>query len=376
MTTRSTPDRAAAPRSEPWTLEELLAADNEPASVEMPAHLREAMSERRIHLSTAGGDESAATAGLAEELAKTSSFLLPEGMFLGRLGNVGAAAEMPDGAGESEAAPYRPPWADLVHHPKLAPVPTPSVPKSRDGTRIELHTVYPPENRTPFKPEGYPLRCIGRLEVHVPGQQTRFGTATLVGRRTIVTSAHLMPRNGAAGQWGVLFVPAFFDGGSTVGMASWCEQYRHVVHPNDVSDSTQDRDIAVLRLYDPLGDALGWFGIKTYDDDWEDEARWTLVGYPDITGNPPMRPTRQSGIRVIDDDPSGDWTEVEHRGDASSGNSGGPLWGTFPDGHFLIGVHSGGEYRTVGGIVAEDNNVASGGRGLPTLVNALNAQWS
>ena len=135
-----------------------------------------------------------------------------------------------------------------------------------------------------------------------------------------------------------------------------------------VGDDTQDRDISILKLYDPLGDALGWMGMKTYNDDWEDQAVWTLVGYPDLTTG--ERPTFQAGIPVIDDDPSGDFTEIEHRGDASDGNSGGPLFAQFSDGPYLVGVHSGDEYRMAGPIVAENNNVASGGRGMVNLANA------
>ena len=69
---------------------------------------------------------------------------------------------------------------------------------------------------------------------------------------------------------------------------------------------------------------------------------------------------------MIDDDPDGSFAEIEHMGDASDGNSGGPLFGTWPEGPYVIGVHSGGEYRTIwtpfGDIVAENNNVAAGGR--------------
>ena len=39
-------------------------------------------------------------------------------------------------------------------------------------------------------------------------------------------------------------------------------------------------DMAILRLYTPLGNNLGWFGGKVYDDDWEDEPYWGLIGYP------------------------------------------------------------------------------------------------
>jgi hypothetical protein len=148
-------------------------------------------------------------------------------------------------------------------------------------------------------------------------------------------------------------------------------------------DALQAFDVAVMKLYDPLGDPLGWFGTRSYSSDWEDQAMWTLVGYPGeaagVVSNG-ERPTIQNGISVIDDDPDGSFAEIEHRGDASPGNSGGPLFGTFPDGPYAIGVHSGDEYRTIDiplvpTIVAENNNVAAGGAGMVNMVRAAQTDW-
>jgi hypothetical protein len=51
------------------------------------------------------------------------------------------------------------------------------------------------------------------------------------------------------------------------------------------------------------------------------------------------------------------------------------LLAQFPDGPYIIGVHSGDEYRVLAGVLAEDNNVASGGRGVVNFANALDAEW-
>lgn len=361
-------------RNDPLTLDQLLEKDNEQSSIEMPKEFLESMSERRVHVSTVDGNAVANIAAMAEDFVQTSSFKLPADTFLGRLGRDGRSYDSSDDSTEAPRRPHRPEWQDRIYHPKVAPTPSSTWLKGSDGRRIRLHRLYDPENRTAFRPEGYPWTCIGRIEVFEFGQLKRLGTATLIDRRIILTSAHLMPRDGGAGRWGVRFVPGYFDGSSTVGMASWCEAYRTIVQPNDVGDSTQDRDLAILKLYDPLGDALGFPGIRTYNDDWEEQAVWTLVGYPGtITGG--ERPTFQGGIAVIDDDPSGDFTEVEHRGDATDGNSGGPLFAQFSDGPYIVAVHSGEEYRVIFGVVAENNNVASGGRGLVNFAVALAAEW-
>jgi V8-like Glu-specific endopeptidase len=359
----------------PLTPDQLLEYENVRASEPMPQHFLESMSDRLVHISRVDEAEELALADLASSLEKTGSFRLPANTFLGQLGRDGQAQVSVPSKGEAAEAvvrPFRPAWQDSVYHPKVAPIPSRSVVKGRDAERIKLHTIYPPENRTPFRPQGYPWTCIGRIEVFQNGVRRGVGTATLVGRRIAVTSGHLMPRDGSPGRWGIHFVPGYFDGSSTVGLASWTEAYRAItISPGE---ETQDRDISILKLYNPLGDALGWMGMRTYHDDWEDQSVWALVGYPDITAG--ERPTFQTGIAVIDDDPSGDFMEIEHRGDASDGNSGGPLWSQWSDGPYLVGVHSGSELKMVGPIVAEDNNVAAGGRGMVNLANQLEAEWA
>ena len=86
-----------------------------------------------------------------------------------------------------------------------------------------------------------------------------------------------------------------------------------------------------------------------------------------------------NGIRVVDDDPDGSFAEIEHMGDARDGNSGGPLFGTWPEGPYIIGVHSGDEYKYIptpfGDIVAENNNVAAGGSGMVNMIRKALADW-
>ncbi len=143
----------------------------------------------------------------------------------------------------------------------------------------------------------------------------------------------------------------------------------------------QAYDLAVFRLNEPLGDSLGTLGCHMYDDDWEDDTRWTLVGYPALVGltvgsfgivtgysNNGNMPTRQFGISVEDDDSDADGLELEHRGDTTSGNSGGPLFGYWPKGPYVIGVHFGAEDRAT-------NNVAAGGKAMLDLVNWARATW-
>jgi hypothetical protein len=98
-------------------------------------------------------------------------------------------------------------------------------------------------------------------------------------------------------------------------------------------------DMAVMRLADPLGSWLGYFGAMPYDDNWEGGNYWTLVGYPSAVTS--ERPSYQSGIAVLDDDEDGDAQELEHHGDDTGGDSGGPFFGWWTDGPYVVGTVSG-----------------------------------
>ena len=56
------------------------------------------------------------------------------------------------------------------------------------------------------------------------------------------------------------FVPGYYDGHPVPKVDSYVSDYRGWYTGN-----VSGRDIAILRLYDPLGDQLGWFGSKLYE---------------------------------------------------------------------------------------------------------------
>jgi secreted trypsin-like serine protease len=64
--------------------------------------------------------------------------------------------------------------------------------------------------------------------------------------------------------------------------------------------------------------------------------------------------------------------ELEHQGDSTSGDSGGPFFGTWPDGFpYVIGTVSGGESFRGG----EDNNICAGGQALVNLISYWLTNW-
>jgi V8-like Glu-specific endopeptidase len=281
--------------------------------------------------------------------------------------------------------PRRPDWADQIYHPKVLPRTSQSKMRRRSGKRTRPHGfIFNGDDRTPFFPSGYPWQCIGRLDVYsnpysfVPSS---WGTGTLVGPNTVLTASHVVPWDANPAM--VSFTPAFFDGTSTLGP----DVSSFVVDASSYDASSSPAvafDFAVLRLDDRLGDSLGWFGSKSYDDGWNDSNFWTLVGYPFLvaSGN---QPSFQLGISFHDDDEDsndfGQAMELEtHDADSSGGDSGGPyfaLWDGLP---YVVGVDHGGETEFVfdpfkAWPFEDENNVAAAGPAMVQLIQWARDNW-
>jgi hypothetical protein len=62
---------------------------------------------------------------------------------------------------------------------------------------------------------------------------------------------------------------------------------------------------------------------------------------------------------------------LEHQGDSTYGDSGGPFFGVWPDGFpYVIGTDSGGEPNEFGG-----NNICAGGQALLNLISYWRTNW-
>jgi hypothetical protein len=116
-------------------------------------------------------------------------------------------------------------------------------------------------------------------------------------------------------------------------------------------------------------------GTKTYNDDWEDQNVWTLVGYPGAIAGA-QQPSWQGGISFHDDDEDGDAMELEtDNGDSSPGDSGGPYFAHWDDGPHIVGVDSGGEEEYQFPFSTQQNNIAAGGKAIVDLVLWGQANW-
>jgi len=277
--------------------------------------------------------------------------------------------------------PHVPEWADVIYHPKMSQPTARRIMRRANGKRVQPLYLFT-GNRQPFFPSGYPWQCIGRIFAWTnPYSFISAWTASgvLIGRNVVLTASHAVPweANPAMMQ----FVPAYFNGISTLGpnVSSYVDAASAYYLEPDPNVDRPAWDFAVLRLIDPLGDSLGYFGAKSYDDHWNDGNYWTLVGYPgDIAGG--EQPSWQNGISFHDDDEDGDAMELEtDNGDASFGDSGGPFFGWWDGENWpsVVGVTSAQEqewdFPWITG--PEPNNVAGAGSPMIDLISWARNTW-
>lgn len=253
-----------------------------------------------------------------------------------------------------------------------------------DDSGDEPITIFGADDRINIYPSGYPERCVCRIEVYTqdiaggPWIFRKRGTGFMAGDRIMLTSGHMAPPTPYAG-WMIKVVPGYYDGQSVYGASFLSYASDYVSWFSDAGN-----DMMACRLYDPIGLTTGYFGATVYDSSWEDQPYWSMCGYPFDRGE--TRPTFQGSIPVRDDDdgddmklPDGnsyDTTQVENEADRANGASGSPLYSWFDDGQmYAIGVHHGLEVDWIFPAGQEKYSAASGGDGLPALINWARATW-
>ncbi|WGG53037.1 serine protease [Rugamonas sp. DEMB1] len=235
-----------------------------------------------------------------------------------------------------------------------------------NGTLVEpanFTQIYDGESRQVYSTTSAPWIRVGQLITSLGGS----GSAALVGKSTILTASHVVKRSWVPGGpvlGTVTFTPGMFNGTSVLG-PTWTANVIGIAAWEQFVDQ-DGYDMAICQLDQPFGNWLGYFGYRTYDDDWEDMRVWTHAGYPYDLSRLGDRPCYEQGISVHDDDgDSYDTLELETRADIASGQSGGPLWGRWTNGgRQIIGTLSGREDN----FLEEKNSLFAGGNGLSRLV--------
>jgi V8-like Glu-specific endopeptidase len=361
---------------------EIVTRDNVPALVPQPTETAERLSKRVVVLS--GADLTTVDLRKSFEADKRRGdsirLSLPPSVFLGQPGKSGhrvapTSLTLPADA-DIHGKPFKPDWSPLLYHPKLAARRRPKLMAGRNGRKVvaleNQSFIYGSDDRAVFYPSGYPWHCIGKVDVFPSAtaeNPTSWGSGVLIGDRLVLTAGHVPPVNPPSGQWKMRFTAGLYNGSPVDGAGA----ISYISDFNGYLGGVSGIDYAVLRLYEPLGSDLGYFGWKTYDTGWNGGDYWWLAGYPfDIAND--QSPSYQSGIVVLDADANQGGLEIEHQGDTASGDSGGPFWGFWADGFpYVVGTTSGHEIITGRG--AEDNNIAAGGDALSHLLAWARSTW-
>lgn len=188
----------------------------------------------------------------------------------------------------------------------------------------------------------------------------------------MITAGHLVPWGDSP--WWMRFVPAYYDGASLHGAG--IESYVSDARGYDTGGDVAGYDWALLRLYEPLGQWLGYFGYNGYNDGWNDTPYWSLIGYPGAIANA-RRPSFQGGITVGDtDSDSNGGEELESdTADITPGDSGGPLFGWWSGDPRIVGVVSGEEEYSFLGITFDQDNIMAAGSGFTSLCAWGRSNW-
>lgn len=237
------------------------------------------------------------------------------------------------------------------------------------GQRVNPLTVYPPDGRHVFHDTTYPWRCCGRV-VTARGQ----GAGALVGPRHLLTVSHVVNWTANGAGW-LLFQPDYYNGNVfSAANAQLIYSYEKIT-----SSSEGEYDIAedyvVCVLDQRLGDQLGWLGTKTYSDDWDGGNYWSHVGYPgDVGGG--IFPARETWFSIANSwhpgfFEAGSGLDIETFASTNHGDSGGPVFGYWNDGPYIVGVVS--AEGSLDGVITDPStrtgNWIAGGSPMPDLVN-------
>jgi hypothetical protein len=347
----------------PLSADELLSLDNVPARGEAPPHVVQHLATRLLQLS-GGGEQIQRAVADADRHADSLSLALDRSV---KVGQPGRTLELFDREAIRSAAEdvhhlegYQPDWAELVYHPKVAARPSRKRMRTFDGRRV-----------TPLN------QCIGKVDIYPNGESdnpTEWGTGVLIGDRIVLTAGHVAAAPSNPNDWKMRFTAGMYNGSSVLGPGA----VSYVSDGQWWGDNVSGHDIGLLRLYEPLGTWLGYFGAKTYDSSWNNGNYWILSGYPYDIANA-NSPSRQFGIAVLDEDSDiENSAELEHHGDTASGDSGGPFFGFWGDDPipYAVGTTSG--HETIGGpswTGGEDNNIEAGGALMVQVIATARQNW-
>ena len=194
--------------------------------------------------------------------------------------------------------------------------------RAASSRRRVATTVFGNDDRRAFQDTTYPWSTVGLVQTNRGS-----GSGVMIGPRHLLTVSHVIDWTAPAGfaaDW-VRFTPSFFDGNAPFGEAYGAHIYWYLQEDGDgfITGNEGNFDYVVVVLDRRLGETTGWMGARGYDDDWDNLAVWSHMGYPaDL--NSGQRPTWQGGFQVDGTDAAAQ--SILHKADVFQGQSGGPIF--------------------------------------------------
>ena len=233
--------------------------------------------------------------------------------------------------------------------------------------------------RKTYKDTTYPYGLVGKIF----NSNGRGGSGALVGENLVITAGHMVPWDKEG--WWMRFVPDYYNddinnqGAGHSLHGDGFESYVEEAYGFDTHGAVTGYDFAILKLYNPLGKQLGYFGAKHYDHfEWSNMPIFIILGYPFMIAGG-EQPSSEAGISMTiqNEEPwnTGGEALFTPNADITEGNSGGPVYFLDRDSYlpYIVGVITGGQVppspTTTSGVIA-------GGPGIANLVRYGRQNWS
>lgn len=199
----------------------------------------------------------------------------------------------------------------------------------------------------------YPYKAVAHISVQFKDGYSARGTGAVVGRNDVLTATHVIysPDHGGWASKVTIYPGADYNSKtgtlsqpygsySYATLSAWPSQTFAVPSNTTMESSEVPYDVALISTWEPIGDAVGWFGLST---DYN-TSQWAYqIGYP--AGSTGM----MFGTAWIRHDP----IYQEYHAYASDGSdimgpgsSGGPLYVMNNGNPYIIGVKSAGSSTT------------------------------
>jgi hypothetical protein len=272
---------------------------------------------------------------------------------------------------------HRPTWLSDVALPKVKGTRVRARPQVASSSPVRpLYIQIPDPFGGPNTP--YPYSTIGRVFTGTNPDLKSWdwsGSGVLVGPNLLLTASHVAPW-AATGLWWMKFVAAYEDG--TGEGSSYVQTVYGVPRYQDGSGADTGHDVAICRLYTPLGETCGWMGWESWHDLGVYETlnnALLSVGYPGSYQHS-EEPVLNYFPNLHDTDDDGDGAiELECDDFAGRGWSGGPLFGNINGGWRVVGVDSDEQAEYIFPFSSEDVSVFAGGSWMGGLIQYGLQNW-